>query len=209
MTEPEPMEQVQVEPDAGYAANRDNWGWSGPCAPGQRRLLRRRAGRRSAAVVLDARRDAGLWRPHLPPGQPFIGLEGLSLVHLRCHIGTDTLSLARLGARCTGVDLSPVSLSIARDLADRAGEPIRYVEANALEAAAAVGEEVDLVYTSTGTICWVRDLATRSQQVAALLRLGGTFFFRDSPSANALSDDDHRVFARPDTATSRCCPARC
>ena len=32
-------------------------------------------------------------------------VSGLDGVHLQCHIGTDTLSLARLGARMTGLDL--------------------------------------------------------------------------------------------------------
>ena len=48
------------------------------------------------------------------------------------------LGLARRGARCTGVDLSPRSLQIAHDLAARAGQEIRYVEANVLDAAAAM-----------------------------------------------------------------------
>jgi hypothetical protein len=30
--------------------------------------------------------------------------EDLDAVHLHCHIGTDTASLARLGARMTGLD---------------------------------------------------------------------------------------------------------
>ena len=192
---PAPMEPVEVEPGKGYAANRDNW-------DGRARVHLGSADYAVDELVADpqrlssvAQRDVGLWRPHLPPDNP-TGLDGLSLVHLQCHIGTDTVSLARLGARCTGVDLSPVSLDIASDLAGRAGVQIRYVEANVLEAAAAVGEEVDLVYTSTGTICWVQDLQGWGQQVAALLRPGGTFFFRDShPSANALADNDPRVFA--------------
>ncbi|HWM03522.1 MAG TPA: hypothetical protein VNP92_14410, partial [Actinophytocola sp.] len=36
-------------------------------------------------------------------------LAGLDLLHLQCHIGTDTLSLARLGARVTGLDFSAAS----------------------------------------------------------------------------------------------------
>ena len=40
--------------------------------------------------------------------QPRLGeLRGLRGAHLQCHIGTDTLSLARLGARMTGLDFSP------------------------------------------------------------------------------------------------------
>ena len=39
---------------------------------------------------------------------PLLGdVAGLTGIHLQCHIGTDTLSLARLGARMTGLDLSP------------------------------------------------------------------------------------------------------
>jgi len=41
--------------------------------------------------------------------RPLLGdVTGLTGIHLQCHIGTDTLSLARLGARMTGLDLSPV-----------------------------------------------------------------------------------------------------
>lgn len=189
------MEQVPVDPEQGYAVNRDNW-------DGRARVHRESVGYAVDELVADparlsavARRDLALWRPHLPPDNS-TGVDGLSLVHLQCHIGTDTLSLSRLGARCTGVDLSPASLEIAREIAERAGEQIRYVEANVLTAAAAVGEQVDLVYTSTGTICWVQDLTTWGQQVAALLRPGGSFFFRDShPSASALADGDPEVFA--------------
>ncbi len=50
--------------------------------------------------------------------RPGLGdLSGLDVVHLQCHIGTDTLSLHRLGGRVTGVDLSPASLAEARKLA--------------------------------------------------------------------------------------------
>ena len=52
--------------------------------------------------------------------RPWLGdLPGLDVVHLQCHIGTDTVSLARLGARVTGVDFSPGALAVARDLGRR------------------------------------------------------------------------------------------
>jgi 2-polyprenyl-3-methyl-5-hydroxy-6-metoxy-1,4-benzoquinol methylase len=46
-------------------------------------------------------------------------VAGLDILHIQCHIGFDTISLARRGARVTGVDLSPASLAKARALADR------------------------------------------------------------------------------------------
>ncbi|MGB7789990.1 MAG: methyltransferase domain-containing protein, partial [Terrimicrobiaceae bacterium] len=51
-------------------------------------------------------------------------LSGLDVVHLQCHIGTDTISLARLGARVTGLDFSPSALAAARQLAERANVEI-------------------------------------------------------------------------------------
>ena len=71
--------------------------------------------------------------------RPLLGdVTGLTGIHLQCHIGTDTLSLARLGARMTGLDLSPVSLEQARRLAADAGADVDYVEADTYSAAQAV-----------------------------------------------------------------------
>jgi len=114
-------------------------------------------------------------------------LSGLDVVHLQCHIGTDTLSLARLGGRLVGVDLSPASLAEARDLAERAGAPIEYVEADVYSAPQALRRQFDLVYTGIGAICWLPSIKRWAQTVAALLRPGGRLFIRDGhPVLNAL-----------------------
>src|SRR6516225_6640624 len=57
---------------------------------------------------------SGVVRFDLPLLGPVAGLRG---VHLQCHIGTDTVSLARLGARMSGLDFSGASLVEARRLA--------------------------------------------------------------------------------------------
>ena len=63
-------------------------------------------------------------------------LEGKHVVHLQCHIGTDTLSLARLGAASvTGYDFSPAALQVARHLAGQAGMDISYIEGELYDAA--------------------------------------------------------------------------
>src|SRR3954451_12167057 len=63
--------------------------------------------------------------------RPRLGdVTGLRTVHLQCHIGTDTLSLHRLGARVTGLDFSPASLAQARDLAAKAGADVGFVESD-------------------------------------------------------------------------------
>ena len=113
--------------------------------------------------------------------RPRLGdVTGLDVVHLQCHIGTDTLGLARLGARVTGVDLSPASLDEARSLAQRAGADIEYVRSDVYEAPLALdGRRFDVVYTGIGAICWLPSIHRWAQTVAALLRPGGRLFIRD------------------------------
>ncbi len=112
-------------------------------------------------------------------------LHGLTLCHLQCHIGTDTVSLARLGATVTGVDFSPSALEQARALAARIGVDAHWVCTDVLDAKAAVDADAatdatfDVVYTSIGTIGWLADLETWARQVEALLAPGGVFFIRD------------------------------
>jgi SAM-dependent methyltransferase len=105
------------------------------------------------------------------------GLEG---VHLQCHIGTDTVSLARLGARMTGLDLSPLSLREADRLAEQAHARIRFVEADVYSALDVLEpESFDLVYTGIGALCWLPDIARWARTVAGLLRPGGRLFVRE------------------------------
>lgn len=116
-------------------------------------------------------------------------LADLDLLHLQCHIGTDTISLARLGARVTGLDFSPTSLDVARRLAHEADLEITWVESDVLTAREAVPGDFDVVYTSVGTVVWLSDLATWARQVAMLLRPGGVFHIRDGHPALLALDE--------------------
>jgi SAM-dependent methyltransferase len=122
--------------------------------------------------------------------RPWLGdLNGLDVVHLQCHIGTDTLSLARLGGRVTGVDFSPSALAVARDLATAAGVDVRFVESELYAAPTALEDRFDLVYTGVGALCWLPDIAGWARVVAALLRPGGRLYVRDGhPMLHTLYD---------------------
>jgi len=107
-------------------------------------------------------------------------LHGVNGVHLQSHIGTDTLSLTRLGARMTGVDLSPASLAQARRIAERAGVGIPYVESEVYAASEVLnGATFDLVYTGVGALCWLPSISRWAATVAALLAPGGRLFIRE------------------------------
>ena len=88
------------------------------------------------------------------------------MVHLQCHIGSDTLSLARLGGRMTGVDFSPSALAVARELAAAAGVDIRYVESELYAVPDVLGADFDLVYTGVGALNWLPDIAGWARVVA-------------------------------------------
>jgi SAM-dependent methyltransferase len=134
---------------------------------------------------------------------PLLGdIGGLRGVHLQCHIGTDTVSLARLGARMTGLDFSPASIAQARRIARLAGADVRFVEAEVYDAVTVLGpESFDLVYTGIGALCWLPDISRWAGVVAGLLRPGGRLFIREGhPVLWALDDrrdDDLLVLQYP------------
>lgn len=128
-------------------------------------------------------------------------ITGLRAVHLQCHIGTDTLSLARLGAHMSGLDFSVASLEQARLLAERCGTPIDYVEAPVYEAAEVLEPGgFDLIYTGIGALCWLPRIDDWARNVAALLKPGGRLFLREGhPMLWALDEDcrDQLVIRHP------------
>lgn len=130
--------------------------------------------------------------------RPALGdVDGLSTLHLQCHIGTDTLSLARLGADVVGYDFSGTSLAIARELCRAAGAPVEFVEGNVYDAPANLGRRFDLVYTTVGAINWLPDIGRWAEVVAELLEPGGRVFLRDThPAAYPLEEEDGRLVHR-------------
>jgi SAM-dependent methyltransferase len=107
-------------------------------------------------------------------------VAGLRGVHLQCHIGTDTISLARLGTRMTGLDFSPTALEHARRLAARVNADVDFVEADVYDAVERLGAAAfDLVFTGIGALCWLPDVRRWAHVVADLLKPGGRLFLRE------------------------------
>jgi len=122
---------------------------------------------------------------------PLLGdITGLRGVHLQCHIGTDTISLARLGARMTGLDFSPAALAQARALNEELGAGVDFVEADVYDAATALpAGGFDLVFTGIGALCWLPSVYRWAEVVATLLKPGGRLFIREGhPMMWALAD---------------------
>ncbi|WP_028925112.1 class I SAM-dependent methyltransferase [Pseudonocardia acaciae] len=153
------------------AANRANWDERAPMHVASPDYQVER-------FVSDPEHLSGVVRFDMPRLGP---VDGLRAVHLQCHIGTDTLSLARLGARMTGLDFSAASLEQARRLAERTGTDIDFREAELYDAVDVLGaESFDLVYTGIGALYWLPDVARWARVVAGLLRPGGRLFIREN-----------------------------
>jgi SAM-dependent methyltransferase len=112
---------------------------------------------------------------------PLLGdVSGLRGVHLQCHIGTDTISLSRLGARMTGLDFSAAALEQARALVARTRDEVDFVEADVYDAVDVLGAaSYDLVFTGIGALCWLPSIERWAATVAGLLRPGGRLFIRE------------------------------
>ncbi len=119
-------------------------------------------------------------------------IRGLHGVHLQCHIGCDTISLARLGAAMTGLDFSSAAIAQARSLSARSGTPAEFVVSDVQAAVEVLGRDrFDLVFTGIGALCYVPDIQRWAGVVSDLLAPGGRLFLREGhPMLWALADPD-------------------
>jgi SAM-dependent methyltransferase len=141
--------------------------------------------------------------------RPRLGdISGLRGVHLQCHIGTDTVSLARLGASMTGLDFSVPAVAAAQELAQRTGADATFVQGDVYAAPDLLGRgEFGLVYTGIGALCWLPDIRRWAEVAGALLAPGGRLFLREGhPMLWSLADAredgllvvDYPYFERPE-----------
>jgi 2-polyprenyl-3-methyl-5-hydroxy-6-metoxy-1,4-benzoquinol methylase len=106
-------------------------------------------------------------------------VSGKSLLHLQCHFGQDTLSWSRLGAKCTGIDLSDEGIKLAKQLNDELHLNAEFVCCNVLDTSLHITDEFDVVFTSYGVIGWLPNLKLWGQIIAERLKTGGTFFMAE------------------------------
>ncbi|HEY8545618.1 MAG TPA: class I SAM-dependent methyltransferase, partial [Acidimicrobiales bacterium] len=106
-------------------------------------------------------------------------VDGLDVLHLQCHIGTDTVALARRGARTVGLDFSADALAVAHRLAEDCGlaDRMEWVQADVYQADHVLeGRAFDVVYTGNGSLGWLPDLEPWAEIVHELLKPGGVLY---------------------------------
>jgi SAM-dependent methyltransferase len=116
------------------------------------------------------------------------------VLHLQCHIGTDTLCLVRQGAIATGLDFSAEAICAARRLADEAGLKADFIEGRVDETPRLTPGPFDMVYSTWGTICWLPDLTIWARAIATVLAPGGELYFADiHPSLVLMEERDGKL----------------
>lgn len=104
-------------------------------------------------------------------------VKGKSVLHLQCHFGQDTISLARMGASVTGVDLSDKAVGKGRELAARLQADATFINSDIYELPRQLDQQFDMVFSSYGTIGWLPDIEKWAHVVSAYLKPGGKFVF--------------------------------
>lgn len=119
-------------------------------------------------------------------------IKGKTVLHLQCHFGQDSISLERLGARVTGVDLSDKAILKAEELAKKAGVATEFICCDVYELPKYLDRKFDIVFTSYGTIGWLPDLDRWAQLIANFLKPGGQFVFVEFHPVVWMFDDDFK-----------------
>ena len=116
-------------------------------------------------------------------------VKGKSILHLQCHFGQDSISLARMGAEVTGVDLSDISIEKARELNKIAKTDCEFVCCDVYDSEKYIDKKFDIVFTSYGTIGWLPDIDKWAGIIAHFLKDGGKLIFADFHPVVWMFDD--------------------
>lgn len=117
-------------------------------------------------------------------------VQDKSILHLQCHFGQDSISLARMGANVTGVDFSEKAIEAAKELAVQAKSTAEFICSDIYKLPEHLNRQFDIVFTSYGTIGWLPDLNKWAAIVARYLKPGGKFVFVEFHPVVWMFDND-------------------
>jgi len=117
-------------------------------------------------------------------------VKGKKILHLQCHFGQDSISLSRMGAEVTGVDLSDLAIEKGKALAKELGTDTKFICSNVYDLDEHLNEKFDIVFTSYGTISWLPDLNQWAGLISRYLKPSGQFIFAEFHPIVWAYDDD-------------------
>lgn len=121
-------------------------------------------------------------------------IKGKDVLHLQCHFGQDTISLANLGANVTGVDFSNEAIAKANELSKKTEISTNFICSNIYDLKDNLDKKFDVVFTSYGTIGWLPDINKWAEIVSHFLKPGGTFIIAEFHPYIWMFDDNFEHF---------------
>jgi SAM-dependent methyltransferase len=126
-------------------------------------------------------------------------LKGKKVLHLQCHFGQDSISLARLGAKVTAVDFSDAAIEYGKKLTEQTKTDVTFICCDIYELSNHLHDKFDIVFTSYGTIGWLPDINKWAKVVAQYLKPLGEFIIAEFHPFIWMYDNDllqikHRYF---------------
>lgn len=122
-------------------------------------------------------------------------LSGKTILHLQCHCGQDTISLSRLGAVVTGVDLSDKAIESAKKLAKETQSDATFICCDIYDLPNYLVQQFDVVFTSYGTIGWLPNLDKWAKIISQFLKPNGQFVFVEFHPVVWMFDDNFEKIA--------------
>ncbi len=117
-------------------------------------------------------------------------IKGKTILHLQCHFGQDSISLSRLGAKVTGVDLSDKAIERAKQLAEDENSNAKFICCDIYDLPKHLNEKFDIVFTSYGTIGWLPDLDKWAKIISQFLKPSGQLVFVEFHPVVWMFDDN-------------------
>ena len=117
-------------------------------------------------------------------------LSGKTILHLQCHFGQDTISLSRLGAEVTGVDLSDKAIESAKQIAKQTKSNTTFICCDIYDLPNYLDKQFDIVFASYGTIGWLPDIDKWAKIVTKFLKPNGQFVFVEFHPVVWMFDDN-------------------
>lgn len=117
-------------------------------------------------------------------------IQGKSVLHLQCHFGQDSMSLARLGAKVTAVDFSEAAIAKAKELNSQLGLDVNFICSNVYDLPKVLHQQFDYVFTSYGVIGWLQDLDAWAAVIGNALKKGGKFVMVEFHPVVWMFDDE-------------------
>ncbi|MDZ7614107.1 MAG: class I SAM-dependent methyltransferase [Flavobacteriaceae bacterium] len=109
---------------------------------------------------------------------------------MQCHFGQDSISLSRMGAKVTGVDLADRAIENAKKLAAEANTDTTFICCNVYDLPAHLNEKFDIVFTSYGVIGWLPDLNQWAALISHFLKPNGKFILVEFHPVVWMFDND-------------------